>query len=289
MGDHIRVGQVSAEEVREAALAMKRQAEAMLTAVQPFVAALNGNGIMMLPQFIPQSTIYQSEIPPNNAAGHYLPLADGASITHHGGIQTLDGGPHHLHTISNFIDPNAPEAPASDLDASIDPCLRQLPRTVESMNMRPTFEPGSMQPYIGTPSLSTPPTRPVAPWQMAPWHHPSSQPLPHPAMYPHLPQALAPPVHHVHPTTPAPGRALGSNAPRRLPRSLQLITKAVIPKLPRGANAWRLAVEQWEKVNSDTDRALKDWPDEWYKGDMGPFNGAKYGQRRMVALEFIDT
>ena len=65
------------------------------------------------------------------------------------------------------------------------------------------------------------------------------------------------------------------------------IADAVIGKLPRGAKGWKAAIAQWEDQDPQTGIALKDWPSEWYKGEMRLVNGAKYGQRRDIALEYV--
>jgi hypothetical protein len=54
---------------------------------------------------------------------------------------------------------------------------------------------------------------------------------------------------------------------------------AVIPKLPRGPNAWRAAVKQW-------DDELKDWEDDKYKGNMGDVNGLNRRMRELIAKEY---
>jgi hypothetical protein len=54
---------------------------------------------------------------------------------------------------------------------------------------------------------------------------------------------------------------------------------AVIPKLPRGPNAWRAAVKQW-------DDGLKDWEDDKYKGNMGEVNGLNRRMRELIVQEY---
>ncbi|KAF7791972.1 hypothetical protein EIP86_002999 [Pleurotus ostreatoroseus] len=60
-----------------------------------------------------------------------------------------------------------------------------------------------------------------------------------------------------------------------------------MPALPRGAAAFKELIRQWNEIDPNTGYALKDWPVEWYTGDMRLFNGTKYSDRREVALEFI--
>ncbi|KII93126.1 hypothetical protein PLICRDRAFT_70704, partial [Plicaturopsis crispa FD-325 SS-3] len=59
-----------------------------------------------------------------------------------------------------------------------------------------------------------------------------------------------------------------------------------IPTLCRGPNAWREAVKQWEEPDSTTNLALKDWPVEYYTGDLRGIYGAKRTSRKTVAEEY---
>ncbi|KAF8695767.1 hypothetical protein AX14_001656 [Amanita brunnescens Koide BX004] len=59
------------------------------------------------------------------------------------------------------------------------------------------------------------------------------------------------------------------------------IPGSTIEDLPRGANAWRAAIKQW-------DEHLKDWEESKYKGDMRLVNGMKYKLRETIAVEFIE-
>ncbi|KAF8991451.1 hypothetical protein BDZ89DRAFT_1030987 [Hymenopellis radicata] len=63
---------------------------------------------------------------------------------------------------------------------------------------------------------------------------------------------------------------------------------AVIPGLPKGrpAQAWRLAVKQWNEVDSATGYALKDWPESWYTGRSQTNMGNNRRNRELVALAF---
>lgn len=61
---------------------------------------------------------------------------------------------------------------------------------------------------------------------------------------------------------------------------------AVIPNLPRGADAWKGAIKQWNEKDSRTGCALKDWPVEWYTGVMRTINQAKRHLRQLVNAEF---
>jgi hypothetical protein len=60
-----------------------------------------------------------------------------------------------------------------------------------------------------------------------------------------------------------------------------------IPDLPRGPDAWRTAVKQWEDpAASIGGKALKDWPEDWYSGAMRTITGVKRNMRKVIALEF---
>lgn len=60
-----------------------------------------------------------------------------------------------------------------------------------------------------------------------------------------------------------------------------------IPDLPRGLEAWRTAVKQWEDpAASIGGKALKDWPEEWYTGPMRTITGVKRNIRKVIAMEF---
>ena len=59
-----------------------------------------------------------------------------------------------------------------------------------------------------------------------------------------------------------------------------------IPDLGRSRRAWRRAIKQWEEVDPITKLALKDWPEEWYTGEMCEVTGSKRGQRERVFKEF---
>lgn len=54
---------------------------------------------------------------------------------------------------------------------------------------------------------------------------------------------------------------------------------AVIPDIPRGPNAWKTAVEQWDSF-------LKDWEPWKYTGVMRLVNGTKRSLRETIALEY---
>ena len=45
--------------------------------------------------------------------------------------------------------------------------------------------------------------------------------------------------------------------------------------------------EQWEEVNLITKLTLKDWPEEWYTGEMCKVTGSKCGQREQMFKEFV--
>jgi hypothetical protein len=65
-----------------------------------------------------------------------------------------------------------------------------------------------------------------------------------------------------------------------------------IPDLPTGG--WRIAVSQWEAPDEKTlaemgGRALKDWPEDWYKGCNKTLYGAKRGQRELIARGYSES
>ncbi|RDB24467.1 hypothetical protein Hypma_008539 [Hypsizygus marmoreus] len=73
-----------------------------------------------------------------------------------------------------------------------------------------------------------------------------------------------------------------SPAASRIP----LAAIAVIPDLDRGhKGGWRQAVFQWENVDPQTGKALKDWPWEWYQDEMRMMS-PKRRTRKVVALEY---
>ncbi|KAF9060392.1 hypothetical protein BDP27DRAFT_1430155 [Rhodocollybia butyracea] len=61
----------------------------------------------------------------------------------------------------------------------------------------------------------------------------------------------------------------------------------VIPKISPDPDAWKQVVLDWDKTDPTCDHhyALKDWKPEWAKETR---LSTHYGQRRMIALEFID-
>ncbi|KAF8798601.1 hypothetical protein BYT27DRAFT_7122783 [Phlegmacium glaucopus] len=59
-----------------------------------------------------------------------------------------------------------------------------------------------------------------------------------------------------------------------------------IPDLPRSRGSWRIALRQWYDVDPKTGRALKDWPDEWFKDSMRGKTAAKRSQRALIAHEY---
>lgn len=54
---------------------------------------------------------------------------------------------------------------------------------------------------------------------------------------------------------------------------------AVIPDIPRGPNAWKMAVKQWDDF-------LKDWEPWKYTGTMRLVNGTKRSMRETITLEY---
>ena len=65
--------------------------------------------------------------------------------------------------------------------------------------------------------------------------------------------------------------------------------KHFVPEISRtlGARAWKQVVKDWDE--QDLTRAhhvsLKDWDPEWHRSTG---ESVKYGQRRRIALEFIE-
>lgn len=61
-----------------------------------------------------------------------------------------------------------------------------------------------------------------------------------------------------------------------------------VPDIGTGEGAWRRAVVQWEEGDPSRglDIALKNWPREWYTGDMREVTAAKRGQRELIAKEY---
>jgi hypothetical protein len=61
-----------------------------------------------------------------------------------------------------------------------------------------------------------------------------------------------------------------------------------VPDLGSGVGAWKRAILQWEEgdLSRGLNVALKDWPKDWYTGDMKDFTSAKRGQRELVAKEY---
>ena len=59
-----------------------------------------------------------------------------------------------------------------------------------------------------------------------------------------------------------------------------------IPDLPRSKGTWEQAIAQWFEIDPRTGVALKDWPEEWYKGSMRRKTGSKRSHRALVAEEY---
>lgn len=62
-------------------------------------------------------------------------------------------------------------------------------------------------------------------------------------------------------------------------RRLAPIPGAVIPDIPRGPNAWKVAVRQWDGL-------LRDWEPYKYTGPMHLVNGTKRSVRETIAIEY---
>ena len=60
-----------------------------------------------------------------------------------------------------------------------------------------------------------------------------------------------------------------------------------IQNLSRNKGAWREALRQWNQpLLEHGNRPLKDWPEEWYKGDMRKITGSKRSMRQLIAMEY---
>ncbi|KAH9948145.1 hypothetical protein B0H21DRAFT_848678 [Amylocystis lapponica] len=79
------------------------------------------------------------------------------------------------------------------------------------------------------------------------------------------------------------GQTATTQGPRR---AVPAIRGAVIPNLPRGASAWHEAVKQWEEADITSGYALKDWPIEWYTGEMKNVTATKRTQRKVITAEY---
>jgi hypothetical protein len=79
---------------------------------------------------------------------------------------------------------------------------------------------------------------------------------------------------------------LASKVPKPLP-----IQGVKIPDLPPGG--WQVAVSQWESPDAAAladmgGIALKDWPEDWYKGVNKTTYAAKRGQRELIARGYAE-
>ncbi|KAG5640357.1 hypothetical protein DXG03_009090 [Asterophora parasitica] len=67
------------------------------------------------------------------------------------------------------------------------------------------------------------------------------------------------------------------------------IGEAIIPDIGGSEGAWKRAAIQW--IEGDPSRGLhvplKDWPLDWYTGEMRPFNGTKRSHRELIGKEYI--
>lgn len=92
------------------------------------------------------------------------------------------------------------------------------------------------------------------------------------------PETIHPPFNSNFPSS---NKSPGSRAVQKPPH--------IIPEVSRkfGATAWRQVVKDWEEIDPSRshDVALKDWDPEWHRSSG---ESAKYGQRQMIAIEFIE-
>jgi len=71
------------------------------------------------------------------------------------------------------------------------------------------------------------------------------------------------------------------------------VPSRIIPKVPDGEEGWKQVVRDWE--HADPSRSLtvplKDWPPAWYSRSecASATLGSLRNQRKIIALEFIDT
>lgn len=61
----------------------------------------------------------------------------------------------------------------------------------------------------------------------------------------------------------------------------------VIPNIVKGPDAWKDVIFQWETGGKGLTIPLKDWPSEWYTGDMRKITGAKRAQRQIIYEEYV--
>ena len=59
-----------------------------------------------------------------------------------------------------------------------------------------------------------------------------------------------------------------------------------ISDLPCSKGTWEQAIAQWFESDPKTGIALKDWPEEWYKGPMQSKTGSKRSHRALIAEEY---
>ncbi|KAG1861302.1 hypothetical protein F4604DRAFT_1957601 [Suillus subluteus] len=125
-------------------------------------------------------------------------------------------------------------------------------------------------PSLPSPLLSPPPAQPL---QLTPSHEASHEPL-----------------SGSYTTSSATHNVLAVNSqlsPAPLNKKNTPIPGIGIPDLPRGLEAWRAAVKQWEDPSASIGgKALKDWPEEWYTGPMRTITGVKRNIRKVIATEF---
>ena len=96
------------------------------------------------------------------------------------------------------------------------------------------------------------------------------------------------PVHHSHSESVARPGTYSNVAPLTESNS-GTVPVPLIPGLTRGfaSKAWEQVVKDWEEADPERSLyvAMKDWEPQWHKRSNLT---QKYGQRKVVALEFID-
>lgn len=77
------------------------------------------------------------------------------------------------------------------------------------------------------------------------------------------------------------------------PRQAPTDPSRFVPRITaKGAHAWKQVIRDWEE--GDPSRSLmvplKDWDPSWYSGDrtVGQRAGSHYGQRKIIATEFLE-
>ncbi|KAJ3525976.1 hypothetical protein NM688_g8320 [Phlebia brevispora] len=279
MGEHARVSQVSSKEVREATMAMKRELQSAMNTIRLLCA----NNVLAIQQGLSSSAtapyssqepsvlhVFDDEVSIPSYVPNYNPM--------HPSVLAFSNTQDHLHSISSV---------PSTLSTS--PSATRWPVHGTAVAYAPTGLTGHITHGDFHPSVQ----HHLLPLPM----YTARQQSTHMPLVPtvHVPQVQAPPfpprVILIPPQTAsqqARSTAHTQSEDSRDPRKVQPVKEAIILNLPRSAAAWHEAVRQWTHIDPSTGRALKDWPKEWYRGEMCLFNGMKYQNRQMVAEEYFN-